>query len=50
MTRPELEQPARSPLWGDLRIVIWGIWGFLRQCLKSWGTSAKGPHELEAGE
>ena len=40
----------RSPLWADLRILVLGIWGFLRQSLKSWGRIAKGPDELESGK
>ena len=40
----------RAPLWGDWCILVLGIWGFVRQCLKSAGRSAKGPHELESGQ
>jgi hypothetical protein len=46
----ELARRTRSPLLGDLRIISLGIWGFLLQCLKSCGRTAKGPHELESGE
>jgi hypothetical protein len=39
---------SRAPLWGDLCIILLGVWGFVRQCLKSVGRTAKGPHELES--
>jgi hypothetical protein len=41
---------ARSSLLADLRIILLGTWGFLRQCLKTVGRTAKGPHELESGK
>ena len=30
---------TRSSALSDLRIVLLGSWGFLRQCLKSWRRS-----------
>ena len=38
----------RSPLFADLWIICRGTWAFLLQSLKSWGRTAKGPHELES--
>jgi len=43
-------QRTRAPWLADLGILVFGVWGFLRQCLKSWGRSAKGPDELESGK
>jgi len=39
---------VRSPLLADLGILFFGFWGFLRQCLKSCGRSAKGQYERES--
>jgi hypothetical protein len=52
MTRSlsEATRRSRAPLWADLRILVLGIWGFVRQCLKSCGRTAKQPHELESGK
>jgi hypothetical protein len=46
----QLATRTRSSLLGDLRIFWLGVWGFLLQCLKSCGRTAKGPHELESDE
>jgi hypothetical protein len=40
---------SRAPLLGDLRILILGIWGFVRQCLLTFGRTAKRRHELDRG-
>ena len=40
---------TRSSVLGDLKIIVLGVWGFIRQCLRT--LSAKGrPHELESGD
>jgi hypothetical protein len=41
---------ARSLLLADLRIILLGSWGFIRQCLESWARTGKRPHELESGK
>jgi len=45
LTKP---RRSRAPLGADLAILVLGIWGFLRQCLKSWLRAEKGPDELES--
>ncbi len=40
----------RSSFWGDMRIMLLGTWGFLRQCLKAWVSPAKAHDELESGQ
>jgi hypothetical protein len=46
----QLATRTRSSVLGDLLIIWLGTWGFLLQCLKSCGRTAKGPHELESGK
>jgi hypothetical protein len=54
MARPtpptDVVRRARAPLRADLRILLLGVWGFLRQCLKSWASPAKESDELESGQ
>jgi hypothetical protein len=45
-----VKRDASSGLLADLRIILLGTWGFLRQCLKSWASTTKRPHELESGK
>ena len=45
--RPSVRK--RSSLLADLVIIFLGIWGFIRQCVRS--LSGKGrSHELESGD
>lgn len=39
----------RAPVLGDLLIVILGVWGFLRQCLRTVRLRERS-HELETGD
>jgi hypothetical protein len=47
-----LTRRSRAPLLGDLRILFLGIWGFLRQCVLTFGRTAKEAkerHDLDSG-